>query len=125
MPPLHSEFRLRETQESCLLFSASKTIETSHTEKKLNGLVAGPFVSLTTIFLVDFLGLEKLTNSFGLLSMVRGLASMLGAPIAGEARVTLTLGVFFFRAPVQVFQITDLFSVEPNEEFSIRQILPE
>ncbi len=45
----------------------------------------GPFVSLTTIFLVDYLGLEKLTNSFGLLSMVRGLSSMLGAPIAGTA----------------------------------------
>ena len=33
--------------------------------------------------LVDLLGLEKLTSAFGLLTMFRGAASIVGPPIAG------------------------------------------
>ena len=33
---------------------------------------------------MDYLGLERLTNSFGLLSMVKGLSTIAGAPIAGK-----------------------------------------
>jgi MFS family permease len=47
------------------------------------GLNIAAFVPLSSIFLVKYLGLEKLTNAFGLLSLVRGFASMLGSPIAG------------------------------------------
>ena len=32
---------------------------------------------------MDVLGLEKLTSAFGLLTMFRGVATMLGPPIAG------------------------------------------
>jgi hypothetical protein len=35
------------------------------------------------VILVDLLGLEKLTNAFGLLCLFRGVASMIGAPLAG------------------------------------------
>ena len=34
---------------------------------------------------MDYLGLERLTNSFGLLSMVKGLSTIAGAPIAGNS----------------------------------------
>ena len=37
-----------------------------------------------SIVLVDLLGLEKLTSAFGLLTMFRGAASIVGPPIAGE-----------------------------------------
>ena len=47
--------------------------------------LSGPYASLSTIFLVDYLGLERLTNSFGLLSMVKGLSTIAGAPIAGNS----------------------------------------
>ena len=40
---------------------------------------------LTTIFLVKYLGLDRLNNAMGLLSMVRGISSMAGPPIAGKS----------------------------------------
>lgn len=41
------------------------------------------YISLTSIILVEFLGLEKLTNAFGLTILFRGAASLVGSPIAG------------------------------------------
>lgn len=35
------------------------------------------------MILVDLIGREKLTNSFGLLTMFQGIATVVGAPIAG------------------------------------------
>lgn len=40
-------------------------------------------MSLTSIILVDLLGLDKLTNAFGLLIMFRGTAAIFGAPLIG------------------------------------------
>jgi len=42
------------------------------------------WISLTSIVLCDLLGLEKLTNAFGLLTMTRGIATLIGSPIAGQ-----------------------------------------
>ncbi|XP_064615167.1 uncharacterized protein LOC135479278 [Liolophura sinensis] len=47
------------------------------------GLFIGVYVSLTSVVLVDLLGLEKLTNSFGLLLLFQGVATLIGPPIAG------------------------------------------
>ncbi|XP_052784040.1 monocarboxylate transporter 12-like [Mya arenaria] len=47
------------------------------------GLFIGVYVSLTSVVLVDLLGLEMLTNSFGLLLMFQGIATLVGPPIAG------------------------------------------
>lgn len=47
------------------------------------GLFIGVYVSLTSVVLVDLLGLEMLTNSFGLLLMFQGIATLIGPPIAG------------------------------------------
>jgi len=50
---------------------------------------AAVFVPLTTLFLVKYVGLDRLTNAYGLLSMIKGLATMTGPPIAGERLVSV------------------------------------
>ncbi|XP_043275275.1 monocarboxylate transporter 12 [Venturia canescens] len=47
------------------------------------GFTAGAYVGLTSVILVDLLGLDRLTNAFGLLLLFQGVASLLGPPIAG------------------------------------------
>ncbi|XP_015114144.1 monocarboxylate transporter 12 [Diachasma alloeum] len=47
------------------------------------GFTAGAYVGLTSVILVDLLGLDLLTNAFGLLLLFQGFASLLGPPIAG------------------------------------------
>ena len=41
------------------------------------------FVSLRSIIMVELMGLQKLTNAFGLVIMFQGISSFVGAPIAG------------------------------------------
>lgn len=47
------------------------------------GAFIGVYVGLTSVVLVDLLGLEKLTNAFGLLLLFQGMATLIGPPIAG------------------------------------------
>lgn len=47
------------------------------------GFTIGAYVGLTSVILVDLLGLEKLTNAFGLLLLFQGIASFVGSPFAG------------------------------------------
>ncbi|KAH9509415.1 hypothetical protein Btru_045844 [Bulinus truncatus] len=47
------------------------------------GIFIGVYVSLTSVVLVDLLGLEYLTNAFGLLLLFQGAATFVGPPIAG------------------------------------------
>ncbi|KAL3104242.1 hypothetical protein niasHS_002269 [Heterodera schachtii] len=49
----------------------------------LFGFIVAAYVCLTSIVLADLLGVERLTNSFGLVVVSRGFASLLGTPIAG------------------------------------------
>ena len=48
------------------------------------GATSGAYVGLTSVVLVDLLGLDKLTNAFGLLLMFQGIASVIGPPIIGK-----------------------------------------
>ena len=48
------------------------------------GITSGAYVGLTSVVLVDLLGLDKLTNAFGLLLMFQGIASVIGPPIIGK-----------------------------------------
>src|SRR5439155_19485325 len=48
------------------------------------GLFVSGYISLTSIILVDLLGLDNLTNAFGLLILFRGAASIVGPPVAGK-----------------------------------------
>lgn len=47
------------------------------------GLAISCFASLRSIIVVDLLGLERLTNAFGLLLLFQGAAAIIGAPLAG------------------------------------------
>jgi MFS family permease len=49
----------------------------------LHELSTAAYMCLTSIILVDQLGLHRLTNAFGLISMGRGIGSLIGPPIAG------------------------------------------
>lgn len=69
------------------------------------------YISLTSIILVDLLGLDKLTNAFGLLILFRGAAAIVGSPLAGavyDATHSYTVpflmaGGFFFVSAVTSF----------------------
>ena len=41
------------------------------------------FTTLRSVIMADLLGLEKLNSSFGLVVLCEGLASFIGAPLAG------------------------------------------
>lgn len=47
------------------------------------GITSGAYVGLTSVVLVDLLGLDNLTNAFGLLLLFQGIASVLGPPFCG------------------------------------------
>ncbi|XP_026275540.2 monocarboxylate transporter 9-like [Frankliniella occidentalis] len=47
------------------------------------GFFMAPFMAMKSLILVDFLGIERLTNSFGLLLMFQGFAVMIGPPMSG------------------------------------------
>ncbi|KAJ8962273.1 hypothetical protein NQ318_018252, partial [Aromia moschata] len=46
------------------------------------GIAVSGYISLTSIILVDLLGLDKLTNAFGLLILFHGAAAIVGSPLA-------------------------------------------
>lgn len=47
------------------------------------GFTIGAYVGLTSVILVDLLGLDNLTNAFGILLLFQGIASFVGPPIVG------------------------------------------
>uniref|UniRef100_A0A0N4ZQ74 MFS domain-containing protein n=1 Tax=Parastrongyloides trichosuri TaxID=131310 RepID=A0A0N4ZQ74_PARTI len=47
------------------------------------GFSISSYVCLTSVILVDLLGVDKLTNAFGLLLLFQGIATFAGPPIAG------------------------------------------
>ncbi|KAK2727595.1 monocarboxylate transporter 14-like [Artemia franciscana] len=49
----------------------------------LFGLVSAAFIALTSIVLVDLFGIDELTKCFGIICIFRGLAAIVGPPIAG------------------------------------------
>ncbi|XP_065224690.1 uncharacterized protein LOC135848662 isoform X2 [Planococcus citri] len=75
------------------------------------GIAVSGYISLTSIILVDLLGLDKLTNAFGLLILFRGAAAIVGSPLAGavyDATKSYTVpflmaGGFFFISAITSF----------------------
>ena len=53
------------------------------------GFTIGAYVGLTSVILVDLLGLENLTNAFGLLLLFQGIASFVGPPIGGKLPIII------------------------------------
>ena len=76
---------------SCLLVCATANltliITTSYASAAIYGVVFGFAISsvtaLTSVVLVEQVGLERLTNAFGLICVFRGVACMIGSPLAG------------------------------------------
>ncbi|GMT05721.1 hypothetical protein PENTCL1PPCAC_27895 [Pristionchus entomophagus] len=67
------------------------------------GFIISAYICLTSIVLSDLLGLEKLTNSFGLLVVARGIASLVGAPFAGMVYdITSSYGASFIFAGILI-----------------------
>jgi MFS family permease len=66
------------------------------------GFTIGAYVGLTSVILVDLLGLDRLTNAFGLLLLFQGIASLLGPPIAGMVRHTDAGFVFLMAAAMKL-----------------------
>ena len=67
----------------------------------LFGVFVAAYISLTSIVLVDLLGLDNLTSAFGLLVLFRGASSMIGPPVAGSVfDSTQSYDVSFYLAGV-------------------------
>ncbi|XP_003367103.1 conserved hypothetical protein, partial [Trichinella spiralis] len=65
----------------CVVFT---TYELLILYSTLFGFFIAPYISLSAVILVEELGLENLTNSFGLLTLARGISAMVGSPLGGE-----------------------------------------
>ena len=48
------------------------------------GFLISSYVCLTSVVLVDMIGVDRLTSGFGLLLLVQGIATFVGPPIAGK-----------------------------------------
>lgn len=46
--------------------------------------IQGSYVCLTSVVLVDMIGVDRLTNAFGLLLFIQGIATFVGPPMAGK-----------------------------------------
>ncbi|CAF1578289.1 unnamed protein product [Adineta steineri] len=50
------------------------------------GFFSGGYVGLTSIIVVDLVGVDKLSSAFGVILLIQGVAVALGTPIVGEMR---------------------------------------
>jgi len=79
------------------------------------GVTSGAYVGLTSVVLVDLLGLDKLTNAFGLLLMFQGIASVIGPPIIGALKDSIgdyDAG-FYFAGSMIFLSGAMLFAIPP------------
>ncbi|RZF33544.1 hypothetical protein LSTR_LSTR008190 [Laodelphax striatellus] len=91
------------------------------------GIAIAGYISLTSIILVDLLGLDKLTNAFGLLILFRGAAAIFGSPLAGavyDATGSYDIpffmaGAFFFISTVTSFMAPVLKQCQAPDEVPV------
>ena len=80
-------------------FPACQSFTTFVIVALLMGLSVSAFIALTSIVLVDLLGLDVLTSAFGLIGAGRGISGILGPPLAGLVyEMTSDYGASFFMA---------------------------
>src|SRR5690606_8958279 len=60
------------------------------------GFLISSYVCLTSVVLVDMVGVDKLTSAFGLLLLIQGIATFVGPPIAGKFLYILTLSLLIY-----------------------------
>lgn len=87
------------------------------------GFTIGAYVGLTSVILVDLIGLDKLTNAFGLLLLFQGIASLIGPPIAGSLYdMTQSYLPGFFMAGVTIaISGFVLFAIPPMQRHLARR----
>ena len=59
-------------------------VGTHMTYAALFGFFSGGYVGLTSIIVVDLVGVDKLSDAFGVLLLFQGVAVALGTPIVGK-----------------------------------------
>lgn len=63
------------------------------------GFFSGGYVALTAIVLADIVGIEKLSDAFGVLLLFVGIATAIGTPIVGKyfilTSLRFTLDMFY------------------------------
>ncbi|KAK6061269.1 hypothetical protein COOONC_01066 [Cooperia oncophora] len=64
----------------CFLFTSFMSLSVY---AALHGFFLSAYICLASVILVDLLGLDKLTNAFGLLLLWQGVGTVAGPPIAG------------------------------------------
>ncbi|KAJ9590108.1 hypothetical protein L9F63_016769, partial [Diploptera punctata] len=87
------------------------------------GFTIGAYVGLTSVILVDLLGLDRLTNAFGLLLLFQGIASFLGPPIAGwlyDGLKSYDPGFYVAGGTIAISGIM-LFAIPPLQRHLIRK----
>jgi len=52
---------------------------------------AAAYIALRSIVIVELLGIQKLTNAFGLCALFQGVACVLGSPMSGKNHPSVTI----------------------------------
>ena len=85
-----------------LLLPAATTYWLMATLCALFGFFVSANYSLMTVMLVSYLGLDKLTQAYGLLMMIQGIANLGGPPLAGNTSFILFCR-FLLKKKVQLY----------------------
>ncbi|KAJ1531849.1 hypothetical protein ONE63_000500 [Megalurothrips usitatus] len=89
------------------------------------GVSISCYISLTSIILVDLLGLDKLTNAFGLLILFRGVAAIVGSPLASVVmEASGTHAAFFMAAALFALSALTSFMAAPLKRWTAREEQP-
>lgn len=59
--------------------------------------ISAAFIALTSIIIVDLIGLRCLTSAFGLICIFRGVSGILGPPVAGIAAPFAGMSLWHWR----------------------------
>ncbi|KHJ98402.1 hypothetical protein OESDEN_01610, partial [Oesophagostomum dentatum] len=88
----------------------------------LFGFFLASYICLTSVILVDLLGLEKLTNAFGLLLLWQGIGTVFGPPVAGYlADLSNTYTWTFIFCGINLLVGVNILSVTLREDFAFRR----
>ncbi|KAL8608637.1 hypothetical protein ACOMHN_002866 [Nucella lapillus] len=68
---------------ACFTFPFSTSFPTIALTLGLHGFFLGAFPPLQSVILVEYLGLDRLNSTFGIMCLVKSFASAAGAPLAG------------------------------------------
>lgn len=78
--------------------------------------------ALSTVILVEIVGIDKLTNSYGLTMMMQGFANIIGPPVGGESCI---VNRCYYVMSCKVFQYIDLYiemTLKPIEEITPQHV---